>query len=294
MGAGMDVGVAEWLDGLPPELERQAALLRRLLDGVRADPRWRVLELQCSVARGAGDEDSDLDAGLWVADDAWPAALDDLDRLLVGGLGPVVDALRHRIAAWGDLPHQRWFVQYTDGTQLDLVVRPVGGILGRVPDAVVLYDPDGYLAHDYQPVVMRATAADVREWALLGWSALADVAKYLRRRSVWEALDRLNEARGHALRLWAVDQGVPYPVFGLTSLLDEPDATLPEGLAATAARPEWGELHRAAVACGELLGEASGRARTALGVAEGTPMAAFVMRRLEALGQRTLPRKPRL
>jgi hypothetical protein len=33
--------------------------------------------------------------------------------------------LRHRIAAWGDRPHTRWFVQYADGTQLDLVATPV-------------------------------------------------------------------------------------------------------------------------------------------------------------------------
>jgi hypothetical protein len=174
-------------------------------------------------------------------------------------------------------------VQYTDGTQLDLVVRPVGSVLGRVPDAVVLYDPDGHLAEEYRPTVLRATAADVREWTLLGWSALADVAKYLRRRSVWEALDRLNEARGHVLRLWAVDQRVPYPLFGLTSLLDEPGAALPEGLPATAALPEWAELHQAAVACGELLQHASGKAAATLGVSSATPMAEFVLARLRAL-----------
>jgi hypothetical protein len=279
----MDAGVAEWLDGLEPELARQAALLRRLLGEVEADPRWRVLELQCSVARGAGDADSDLDTGIGVDDDAWPAALEDLDELLVRGLGPVVDALRHRIAGWGDRPHERWFVQYADGTQLDLVATPVSSLRGRVPDAVVLHDPDGHLARPYRPAVLRATAADVREWTLLGWSALADAAKYLRRRSVWEALDRLNEARALALRLWAVDQGVDYPVFGLTSLLDEPGATLPDGLDATVARADWDELHGAALACADLLDRAAGRARATLGAGGATPMAAYVRRRLAAL-----------
>jgi hypothetical protein len=173
--------------------------------------------------------------------------------------------------------------QYADGTQLDLVATPVSSLRGRVPDAVVLHDPDGHLARPYRPVVLSATAADVREWTLLGWSALADAAKYLRRRSVWEALSRLEEARGLALRLWAVDQGVAYPLFGLTSLLDDPGASLPAGLDATAARADWDELRRAVVACAELLDRAAGAARAALGSGEPTPMAAYVQGRLAAI-----------
>jgi hypothetical protein len=152
-----------------------------------------------------------------------------------------------------------------------------------VPDAVVLHDPDGHLARPYRPVVLSATAADVREWTLLGWCALADATKYLRRRSVWEALSRLEEARGLALRLWAAGQGVDYPLFRLTSLLDDPTATLPASLDATSARADWDEVRRAVVACAELLDRATGAARAALGSGEPTPMAAYVRGRLAAI-----------
>jgi hypothetical protein len=51
----------EWIEALPASLERQAALLSRLLDLAEADRRFRAFEIQCSIARGAGDELSDLD-----------------------------------------------------------------------------------------------------------------------------------------------------------------------------------------------------------------------------------------
>jgi hypothetical protein len=69
--------IAGFLEGLSAELAPHAAVLGRVITVVEADPRWRWLELCCSIAQGAGDADSDLDPGLGVAEAAWPAALDE-------------------------------------------------------------------------------------------------------------------------------------------------------------------------------------------------------------------------
>ncbi|MFL6140005.1 MAG: hypothetical protein ACJ74O_19690 [Frankiaceae bacterium] len=105
---------------------------------VAAEPATTALVLGCSLARGAGDRWSDVDA-------------------------------RHL------------FAQYADGLQLSLVVRPAGEWQGRAPGEVVLHDPAGAFATDRVPAVLRADADDVREWAFLGWIALADLVKYLAR-----------------------------------------------------------------------------------------------------------------
>jgi len=157
-----------WLDALPPALVAHRAVLRRLLIAVERDPRWRFLALSCSVARGAGDVDSDLDLALGAADNAWPGALDDIPALLTA-LGAVVDLLSHQLPEWGDRPHRRVFVQYAGGVQIDLVAYPATLSRGRPPDTVVLNDPDGRLAEPWTPSALRADAATVREWMFLGW-----------------------------------------------------------------------------------------------------------------------------
>ena len=270
-----------WLDALPPALARQRVVLRRLLAAVERDTRWRFLALSCSVARGAGDADSDLDLALGVADDAWPGALDALPPLLAG-LGAVVDALSHQLPEWGDRPHRRVFVQYADGVQIDLIAYPATLSRGRPPDTVVLYDPDGRLAEPWTPSVLRADAATAREWAFLGWVALADLAKYLRRGSLWEALERLHQARTYIWRLWAVAQGVDYPAFGLTGVLDDPDAGVPAGLDATVAALDATDLRRAALAAVALLDATSSAAASRSGAEAPTALAAYVRGRLEA------------
>ncbi|HEX7196770.1 MAG TPA: hypothetical protein VF364_08050 [Candidatus Limnocylindria bacterium] len=249
-----------WLDALRARLPGHAELLDALVELCRADERVRVLELQCSIARGAGDDLSDLDLGMAVADEDWERVADDLPARL-RRLAPTVDLLAHAIPEWGSRPHRRLFVQYADGRQLDLVVQPAGAVSGRVAGAVVLHDPDGRLAEPRTPRSATATAEDVRAWEVLGWESLADAAKYLRRGSQWEALARVDQARDLVLRLWAVAEDVPYPAFGLTSLLDVEPPRLPDGLDATAARANLAELATAARACAELLRSAAARAR---------------------------------
>lgn len=269
-----------WFEALRARLPAHAALLDTLLAICTSDERIRLLELQCSIARGAGDELSDLDLGVAARDDAWEQVAVDLPDRLVD-LSTTVDLLAHTMPEWGGRPHRRLFVQYADGRQIDLVVQPASAIVGRVPGAIVLYDPDGMLAKERVVAAATATLDDVRTWELLGWESLANVAKYLRRGSRWEALGRLTEARDHALRLWAAAEGVPYPLFGLTSLLDAEPPHLPEDLDATAARADLAELAAAARACAELLRAASARARKRLG-SDGSesPMAAWVSERL--------------
>ncbi|HYI67218.1 MAG TPA: hypothetical protein VEW95_09860 [Candidatus Limnocylindrales bacterium] len=271
--------MSSWLAALRERLPRHAELVDALLELCRTDERIRVLELQASLARGAGDELSDLDLGIGVSDEDWERVAEDLpDRLR--RIAPTVDLLSHAIPEWGTRPHRRIFVQYADGRQIDLVVQPAASVIGRVPGSIVLHDPDGRLAAERRVSVAIATAADMRAWEVLGWEALANVAKYLARGSAWEALARLHEARDLALRLWAAGDGVPYPLFGLTSLLDVDPPRLPDGIKGTSARAELEELATAARACAELLRDASGRARARVGAGQESPMAAWVSERL--------------
>jgi hypothetical protein len=276
---------AQFLDELAADLPGHAALLAALREMCTADPRLRTLELQCSVARGAGDALSDLDVGIGVVDDAFETVVTELpDRL--SGLAPAVDVLNHRIAGWGDRPHRRIFVQYTDGRQIDLVAFPVSSVRGRVPDAVVLHDPDGLMATARDVPLAAATANDVREWEVGGWELLTNVDKYLARGSAWEARARLGAARDLALQLWAAGAGVRYPAFGLTSLLDAEPVQLPDGLEDTLPDRTPADLPRAARACALLLREAARLARERLGLTTPeSPMAGWVT---ERLAERTL------
>jgi hypothetical protein len=266
-----------WLARLA--LPAHATILRRLVEEAGVEPAFRFIEVCCSVARGTADRHSDLDLGLGVLDAAWPDALSSLPGIL-GRLGEVVDLLDHRIAEWGDDPHRRYFVQYRDGVQVDLVVFPVGRRAGRPAGSIALYDPDGRLAATITPRLEKPTADDVREWAFLGWIALADLDKYLHRGSPWEALERLHGARTFALRLWAAGEGIPYPAFGLTSVLDEPGEGLPPGIGETVASLELTDLRRAGLVTAALLDTASAAAASATGATLPTGMRDFVADRL--------------
>ena len=51
------------------------------------------------------------------------------------------------------------------------------------------------------PSVWSAGAADPKNWLLDGWEALSNVAKYLQRGSVLEAIEQLHRARGRIYQL---------------------------------------------------------------------------------------------
>ena len=260
-------------------LRAHATLLRRLIARVEREPAIRFIELSCSLARGVGDELSDLDLGFGIADDHWPDALPAVAGML-DGVGELVDFLEHRMTEWGDVPHRRFFAQYRDSLQVDLVVLPVSLRPGMPVGNVALYDPDRRLAKTLTSNLERATAEEVREWAFLAWIALANVDKYLRRGSAWEALEQIHEARTHVWRLWAVASGVRFPAFGLTSALDHAPPATPARLELTVATLQLQSLRRAALVLASLLGQIAVAAAAAAGAAVPTAMASFISARL--------------
>lgn len=265
----------QWLAGLPDELAGQRRIMSGLLAYCRRTPEARWLAVSCSIARGAGDALSDVDAGLGSTD---AAAVDAAIAGLVPELGEVVDVLRH---TYSGVP--RTFAQYADGSQLDLVVLAASARPGRAPDEVVLHDPDGRLATPFTPSVDTVTGENVREWTHLGWCALVDAAKYLTRGSAWEAHARLHEARDRIWALWGAARGARYPVFGLSQVLDRDPDDLPPGIGATASDLDPERLRAAALAAADVLHAVAGLAAERYPTELPEAMADYVTGRLKAL-----------
>jgi len=253
----------------PPAAE-QRSLLHRLVDAVEADQRWEWLELSCSVAAGRGDALSDLDVGLGYAGTEAPAVAEV--TAMLQGLGPVVD-----LSAQPYEGRPRWWVQYTNGGQIDLVVMAAQDRAGRAPGSVALLDRAGRLAQTFTPSVWAAGAGDPENWLLDGWEAMSNVAKYLQRGSVLEAIEQLHRARGRIYQLWAVGEAVPYPAFGIVSLLDDQPPCLPPGIEDTYAVAAPGSVRTAAIAAGALLAAAGGHAQPGL----DTALRGYVSARLQ-------------
>jgi hypothetical protein len=245
----------DWIDDLPSELAGQRGLLRGLLALCDADDRISWLVIGCSLARGAGDRLSDLDMAMGIRDEDFEAARPDLRRA-VDGLGELVESYYHQLPGLTQA-HERIFAQFADRSQVDLVLFPASVPGGSVPNVVALYDPDDRLviAGERKPV----TSGQIREWAFGGWCALADLGKYLRRGSTWEALARLNEARAQLWQLWAVTLDVPDPQYGLTSILDFAPGQVPASFEGTVADLDPGRLLDAARRVAALLHEAGER-----------------------------------
>jgi hypothetical protein len=268
-----------WIAAMPPAVSRQRDLLGRLLDAVEAEPALRFLELGCSLARGAGDSRSDIDCGVGVADEYWAEAAAH-GRRLAAGLGVAVDQMVQRLPGRDNEPCWHVFTLYQDGSQLSMVLAPASWRPGLPPGSVALYDPDGRLREPWWPGSHAPEPETVREWAALGWIALGDLAKYLDRGSVWEAYVRLEEARTQLWRLVATGQRVAYPVFGLTSVLDEARPVLPVGIEATVAGLDADALRSAAVATAGLLAEATAAARRVVPFEPPDGLRAWVLARL--------------
>ena len=111
---------------------------------MEADECWEWLELSCSVAVGRGDALSDLDLGLGYTGTEAPAV--GKVSALLRGLGPVVD-----LSAQAYEGRPRWWVQYTDGGQIALVVVAAQERPGWPPGSVALRDRAGPLA-DLHPI----------------------------------------------------------------------------------------------------------------------------------------------
>jgi len=287
----MDQGRA-WIDRLPGELGGQQAIMRRLLTFSEADPDVCWLAIGCSVARGAADRMSDLDMGIGVTEAVYAAARDRI-RLAADGLGDLVESYHHQLPGVPP-PHERVFAQYADGCQLDLVILPAVLPGGPLPRTVMLYDRDGQFAAGVAGAAGGGPAASdgpapgpepgqLREWAFGGWCALADLAKYVRRGSVWEALDRLHEGRTQLWRLHAAASGIPDPQYGLTSVLDFAPGGIPGGIEETVAGLSLPSLLAAARQVARLLTATGKRLPAEAQAALPQAMATYVTQLLDSI-----------
>jgi hypothetical protein len=115
--------VSTWLDQLARRLPRHSEILRRVRDGARLDARVVQVSVGCSIARGTGDEFSDLDCELSPEKDAWPSGLSLVEPLL-RSCGEVVELLHHQWPGAGSVEHRRSAVIYASGVQLAPVSDP--------------------------------------------------------------------------------------------------------------------------------------------------------------------------
>jgi hypothetical protein len=289
----------DWLAALPGELEAQRRVMTGLVDRCENWPQATALLVGCSLGRGVADALSDVDAALGVdapRGEAGAGVVGDVEAMVVAALpdlGTVVDVLRHRTGP-ASQHVRRIFAQFADGTQLDLAVVAQAEIdvrlrSGGAPDFVPLYLASWPPASDAEAgepgeagePVETATAyavsgEQVREWAFHGWCALIDAHKYLRRGSLWEAHDRLHEARHHIWALWAAAHGALYPWHGLSQVLDHDAGNLPPGIESTVAGLDPADLRRAARAAAQVLATASEAAARRHPAVLPAAMAAYV------------------
>lgn len=270
---------SDQLASIRTRLPRHAALLDSMCSVVAEDERWRFLEVGCSLGAGGGDELSDIDAGLGYAEieagDLYAAA-----REFAWQLDPI-DLVVHRMDGWPD-DVCRVAAEYAGGLQLDLVFMPAANRHGLPDRSIAVIDKDDRLAEAITPPSRLPPSIEVmREWVVLGWWAIATADKYVRRSSLFEAVHAINEARTQALRLWAAGHGVPYALYGLTSLLDFPPFEIPDGLAATYAVPDDEDAVASANrATADLLDAAAALATAALGPDVASPLSPVVRDRL--------------
>ncbi len=298
-GATAATGGRAWLAGLPDELTAQRRLMAGLLDYCEATPSVVSLLVGCSLGRGAADALSDIDAALGVGTDpgdAGAAAVEAVEAGVVAALpslGTLVDVLRHRYGP-ADRFIRRVFAQFDDRSQLDLTVMADAEIRrgdSANPDFVLLYGkasqpgiPAPAETHraDEPDAAYAVTGEQIREWAFLGWCALIDADKYLRRGSLWEAHNRLHHARDRIWALWAAATGALYPWHGLSQVLDHDPGDLPPGITATVAGLDGPDLRRAAAASATLLTHVSAAAASRCPVELPTAMDRYVTRVLAA------------
>jgi len=273
---------------MPDRLGAQRDLLGRLLDAADADQAIRWIELGGSLARDAGDELSEIDAGLGIDDARWPDWVEAIVDI-IRQAGQVADEFRQPFGRSDGRDGWHLFTLYASGLQLSLVVIPATQRAGLPPQSVALYDIDGQLARSWTPDVAVATAQTAREWACLAWLALSDLMKYLDRGSAWEALSRLDEARSQAWKLWAVAIGASYPAFGLTSVLDIPEPSVPPGIEATVAGLDPLALRTAATAMTAVLDQVTSRAQAGNRFHPPVGLRAWAHRRLRVPGSAGYP-----
>ncbi|HEV8671156.1 MAG TPA: hypothetical protein VGS01_10525 [Candidatus Limnocylindria bacterium] len=273
-----------WLRSLPSELAPHREVMLGLVREAERDPEIRLLVVGCSLGRGAADELSDVDAMYAVAATTWHQAIRD-SAAVVRRVGDVVDMHQQVIdPADRSLPaYQHTFAQYASGVQLDLVVAVAHERHTPRPDWIVLYDPDERVVGEAKAT--EATEEQIRRWTHVTLVHLSACAKYLTRGSLWEAHDQLEAARAELWRLWAAAERIADAQYGLTAVLDAPDAPMPENIEATIAGLDRRALRSAAMACGEMLAWIWPRAIATVATSDVAmpPLAEWVLKQLRAV-----------
>ena len=193
------------------------------------------LEVGGSLGRGAGDELSDIDAGIGVAEDGRPISDRVAEALSVArNFAPVADSIVEDLDGRAHL-----IVVFADGRQLSLVVNPESVRTGLPPESLARVDRSGRLTSALPASRWEPSVETSREWAFEAWIGVGDAARHAIRGHHWRALRSLTEARDLAWQLWAAREGVAFPGFGLVSVenagLAGPvgiDSTHPAALAA--------------------------------------------------------------
>jgi hypothetical protein len=209
---------------VPPASPGPAELVESLTAWARETPWVEWLELAGSLGRGAGDEYSDIDAGVGLLDGG------DLDAVehAVTEFAPTAAVLRQPFG-----PETTHLVCiYQDGRQLSLVVMPSATRTGLAPEAVALVDKLDRLSTSLDRATWDPDADARREWAFLACIAAGDALKHALRGTYWRALRSLTEARDLYLQLVAAQEQVVFPQFGAVSL-ENAGRPVPDGLAAT-------------------------------------------------------------
>ncbi|MCC3764919.1 hypothetical protein K3N28_17820 [Glycomyces sp. TRM65418] len=235
------------------------AIVESLNDWARRTDWVDWVELGGSLGRGAGDEFSDVDAGIGVREADRSARSDDERpvseariaeaRSAVESFAPVAASLTQPLD--GRATHL--VCVYEDGRQLSLVVFDADVRTGLPPQARATVDKSGRLRRPLDRSRWDADDATVREWTFLAWLAIGDAARHRHRGRTWRAMQSLTEARDHLWRLWAHRLGLVYPGFGAVTV-ENADAELPPDIEDTHP-PDLGPeaFHRALTAIARLL-----------------------------------------
>ncbi len=253
-----------WLSALGPELSRHRAAIAALLTFCETSTAVSSLSVGCSIGRGAGDELSDIDAAIGVTAPRGVAGtqqIDEVEEQLIDALprlGNLVDVLRSG-SDDSDFAIRKVFAQFGDRVQLDLaIIAEVAVRRGdAAPDFVPLYWQEAAPATTRGRSAYEVPGDQLRQWAFHGWRALLDADKYLRRGSMWEAHERLHEARERIWMLWAAARGTSYPWHGLSQVLDDSPHQLPPGIEGTVAGLNALDLRRAVSAAADVLARCS-------------------------------------
>ncbi|TWP39068.1 hypothetical protein [Leekyejoonella antrihumi] len=259
-----------WLSTLGPEMGRHREAIAAFAQLCADNRAVSSFSVGCSIGRGAGDALSDIDAAVGVSTvrgTAGAADVQDVEAWLLEALpalGEVVDVLRTG-SDNNDFVIRQVFVQFSDRLQLDLAVIAEGEVRRgeAAPDFVPVFWREGAPNSTAGRSAHEVSPEQIREWAFLGWRALLDADKYLRRGSVWEAHQRVQDARDRIWMLWAAARGAAYPWHGLSQALDDSPDLLPPNIETTVAGLDAEDLRRAVVAAAQVLADSSAAAGTA-------------------------------